>query len=77
MFFDRANRPCANFYDLVFIRHLWDVQLHRNTVRGRSGQWSEKVPSPLEIWLESVEPWVRVEKQWSLSYPEYEEKSRL
>ncbi|KAL3491289.1 hypothetical protein BJX62DRAFT_237363 [Aspergillus germanicus] len=60
MFFDRAK--CADFYDLIFIRHLWDVRLYRNTVRGRSGQWSEKVLSPLEIWLESVEPWVRVEK---------------
>ncbi|CEN60250.1 hypothetical protein ASPCAL02691 [Aspergillus calidoustus] len=77
MFFNRANRPCADFYDLVFIRKPWEILPHTNLVQGRDGQWSEKVLSPLEKWLQSVEPWVRVEKQWCLSRPEYKELSRI
>jgi hypothetical protein len=77
MFFNRANRPCADFYDLVFIRKPWEMLPHTNLVQGRDGQWSEKVLSPLEKWLQSVEPWVRVEKQWCLSRPEYKELSRI
>ncbi|KAL3445891.1 hypothetical protein BJX65DRAFT_309595 [Aspergillus insuetus] len=77
IFFDRANRPYAGFYDLVLIRKPSDLLRQTNMVRGEDRQRIEKVLSPLEKWLRSVERWVRVEKQWCLSDPEYEEISRL